>query len=163
MKIEPMTSEASESEGMASQRGTEQVSDVLVVAGAIIAGSRMLLAQRDYPADVAGLWELPGGKVEHGETPAQALARELCEELDVEIFAGAQLADVVRPKPGLTLVALRAEIVSGTPRALEHRAIEWADPDRLSELLDAGAIVPNDLGWVREMVAELQFRQRGPS
>ena len=42
-----------------------------VVAGAVIAGGRLLLAQRTYPAEVAGLWELPGGKVEPGETRAR--------------------------------------------------------------------------------------------
>ena len=45
-----------------------------VVAGAVIAGGRLLLAQRTYPADVAGLWELPGGKVEGGDPGASARA-----------------------------------------------------------------------------------------
>ncbi|MGB3699159.1 MAG: NUDIX domain-containing protein [Gordonia sp. (in: high G+C Gram-positive bacteria)] len=137
--------------------------EVLVVAGALVRGDRLLLAQRDYPAEVAGLWELPGGKVESDETPAQALARELCEELDVVVRVGAPLADIVRPRTGLTLVALRAEIVSGTPRAVEHRALRWVDADRIEAMCAAGEVVPNDLGWAREMVDDLRLRRRGPS
>ncbi|KJR08063.1 MULTISPECIES: (deoxy)nucleoside triphosphate pyrophosphohydrolase [Gordonia] len=132
--------------------------DVLVVAGAVLHRSRVLLAQRDYPAEVAGLWELPGGKVESGETPTQALIRELCEELDVRVSVGAPLADVVTPREGLKLVAHRARIVSGTPRAVEHRAIAWVDAHRLAELDRSGQIVPNDIGWIRELTAELQVR-----
>ncbi|ALG84118.1 (deoxy)nucleoside triphosphate pyrophosphohydrolase [Gordonia phthalatica] len=136
---------------------------VLVVAGAVLAGHRMLVAQRDYPEEVAGLWELPGGKVETGESPAEALVRELCEELDVVVSVGAALHDAVRPKPGLTLIAMRAEIVSGTPRALEHRAVRWVDSAELAALVEAGRMVPNDLGWAQEMVAELRTKRREPS
>lgn len=139
------------------------IGEVLVVAGAIIDGDRMLVAQRDYPESDAGLWELPGGKVESGESPEAALVRELCEELDVVVSVGAALGDVVRPKPGLTLIAMRAEIVSGTPRAVEHRAVRWVGSTALAELVDAGRIVPNDVGWAREMAAELQVRRREPS
>lgn len=136
---------------------------MLVVAGAVLDGHRMLVAQRAYPESVAGLWELPGGKVESGESPAEALVRELCEELDVVVSVGPALRDVVRPEPGLTLIALRAEIVSGTPRAVEHRAVRWVDSAGLAALVEAGHVVRNDLGWADEMVAELRLRQRGPS
>lgn len=136
---------------------------VLVVAGAVLRGHRLLLAQRDYPAAVAGLWELPGGKVETGESPNQALVRELCEELDVVVSVGAALHDVVRPDAGLTLVAMRAQIVSGTPRAVEHRAVRWVGADELAGLIDSGMLVPNDIGWAQELLAELQVRRRGPS
>lgn len=134
--------------------------EVLVVAAAIVDGDRLLLAQRDYPPAVAGLWELPGGKVQAGESRPAALAREVCEELDVEISVGTELADVVRPKPGLTLVAMRAVIVAGTPRAVEHRALEWVDFRELLAYIDGGKMVPNDLGWAQEMVAELQLKRR---
>ncbi|EGD56866.1 (deoxy)nucleoside triphosphate pyrophosphohydrolase [Gordonia neofelifaecis] len=137
--------------------------EVLVVAGAVLDGGRLLLAQRDRPAELAGLWELPGGKVEPGESPAQALVRELCEELDVSVSVGDSLAGVVRPKPGLTLVAMRATIVSGTVRAVEHRALRWVDADGLSELIQTGSMVPNDLAWARELMGELQVRRHGLS
>ncbi|GEE03749.1 DNA mismatch repair protein MutT [Gordonia spumicola] len=122
----------------------------------MIESGRLLLAQRAYPPELAGLWELPGGKVETGETLADALVRELCEELDVEVSAGDRLDVVVRPKPGLELVAVRARIVSGMPRAVEHRAIRWVAADELVELDRRGALVPGDRGWVPELLADLR-------
>ena len=60
----------------------------IVVAGALISGSSLLVAQRARPPELAGLWELPGGKVAAGESEAAALARELHEELGVEVVVG---------------------------------------------------------------------------
>ena len=65
------------------------VSNQIVVAGALISGSLLLVAQRARPPELAGLWELPGGKVAAGESDAIALARELREELGVEVTVGA--------------------------------------------------------------------------
>ena len=71
------------------------VPNQIVVAGALIVGATLLVAQRDRPPELAGLWELPGGKVAPGESDAAALARELDEELGVEVGVGARLgADV---------------------------------------------------------------------
>ncbi|MDT5100734.1 MAG: 8-oxo-dGTP diphosphatase, partial [Mycobacterium sp.] len=60
----------------------------IVVAGALIAGSALLVAQRERPPELAGLWELPGGKVAPGESDADGLARELHEELGVLVTVG---------------------------------------------------------------------------
>ena len=57
---------------------------IVVVAAAIVRDGRVLAARRTQPANVAGRWELPGGKVDPGETPEQALVRELREELGIE-------------------------------------------------------------------------------
>ena len=132
------------------------MSTVRVAAGAIRADGRLLLAQRAYPPELAGLWELPGGKAEPGESLADALVRELCEELDVTVRVGTPLAVTVRPKPGLELVALRAEIVAGRPRAVEHQAVRWVDAAALEELAAAGLIVPNDEAWLDELLADLR-------
>jgi 8-oxo-dGTP diphosphatase len=84
-----------------------------VVAGAIFRGGRLLLAQRTSPPALAGRWELPGGKVEEFETPQAALARELREELAVEVRCGARIGVDVQLSAGLVLRAYRAELVSG--------------------------------------------------
>ncbi len=69
----------------------------IVVAAAIIdeMSAKLLLAQRNYPPEVAGLWELPGGKVEDGETWQAALEREIAEELGMTIEAGQQFGAAV--------------------------------------------------------------------
>ena len=64
------------------------MSDQIVVAGALISGAALLVAQRERPPELAGLWELPGGKVAAGESDEAALARELQEELGVEVTVG---------------------------------------------------------------------------
>ena len=88
----------------------------IVVAGALIVDGALLVAQRARPPELAGLWELPGGKVAAGETDAQALARELREELGVDVVVGARLGGDVALTPAMTL---RAYLVTLTER---HRA-----------------------------------------
>ena len=137
----------------------------LVVAGAVIRGgaegSSLLLAQRDYPRELAGLWELPGGKVEPGETAAQALRRELREELGIEVVVGGAIGDPVALREDLELRAYRAEWTRGEPAALEHRAVAWFGPADLADLARRGEMVPADVGWVPEL-ADL-LRRPGPS
>lgn len=129
----------------------------IVVAGAIVdpLRGRLLLAQRRYPAEVAGLWELPGGKVEDGESTADALRRELIEELAVEVEVGAALTERVALRADLELIALRARIVEGTPIPVEHQAIRWVDAAGLTALAHDGSLVPADAVWVPELLVDL--------
>ncbi|ORL01951.1 DNA mismatch repair protein MutT [Prescottella equi] len=122
-----------------------------VVAAALIRDGRLLLAQRTRPPELAGLWELPGGKVEPGEAPSDAVRRELREELGVEATAGERIGADVQLRGGLVLRAYRAELVSGTPQALEHAVLRWVDALELREI----ALVGNDRGWLPELVALL--------
>jgi len=109
---------------------------VHVVAGVIRdARGRILLARRTDGRDLSGLWEFPGGKVETGETPEAALARELREELGIEATAGAPLIEVPQRYPHKRLRLDVREIASwsGTPRGLDGQALAWVPPHKLVE------------------------------
>ncbi|WP_440713702.1 (deoxy)nucleoside triphosphate pyrophosphohydrolase [Gordonia sp. FQ] len=140
-----------------------------VVAGAVIretpdGGRRVLMAQRDSPPDLAGLWELPGGKADDDETLAEALVRELDEELDIVVVAGEPLVERVVLRSGLTLVALWARLVEGDPRPVEHRSLRWVDATGLAELAACADMVPADTAWLPELFDVLHGPESaGPS
>lgn len=115
-----------------------------------VAGRRLcLVAQRGETMNHPGLWELPGGKVEAGETPQGALAREIDEELGVAIVVGEFLA---RSEVGVSGRRIRLDIYLATlarddgpdvPFVLaEHRAVRWIGADAIDELEWAPADVP---------------------
>lgn len=115
----------------------------IVVAGAVIDGDKLLIAQRAKPAELAGQWELPGGKVADGESEAEALRRELNEELGITVTVGSRLGqDVV--VGNLVLRAYRARLVNGTPHPHEHQALRWVG----AEELDTVGWVAADGGWI---------------
>lgn len=124
----------------------------VVVAGALIVGANLLVAQRDRPAELAGLWELPGGKVAPGESDAEALVRELDEELGVEVSVGARLGADVALSEAVTLRAFLVTQTGGTVSARDHRALRWVGAAEL-ETLDW---VPADRAWVPDLRAALR-------
>ncbi|MHB8913193.1 MAG: Nudix family hydrolase, partial [Lysobacter sp.] len=108
---------------------------VEVVAGVIRdARGRVLLARRTEGRDLAGLWEFPGGKREPGESPEAALARELHEELGIEVDIGAALINVPQAYPDKRL-RLDVRLIAhwrGTVRGLEGQALAWVPPHKLA-------------------------------
>ena len=117
---------------------------IRVVAAAITDGERVLAGRRAVHKRQAGCWELPGGKVEKGESDAAALAREISEELGMIIEVGDCLAESDhRYAHGvIRLVAYRCRWVSGEPRPTDHDRIAWIDADEASGLPWAPADVP---------------------
>ena len=101
-----------------------------VVAAVIIQNNRVFATQRGY-GDFKDGWEFPGGKVESGETPEEALIREIREELDVEISVDTFLCtvDYDYPKFHLTMHCYLCSIISGELILLEHEAAKWLDKD----------------------------------
>jgi 8-oxo-dGTP diphosphatase len=99
---------------------------VIVVGAAIISDGRLLAAQRSEPARLAGGWELPGGKVEPGESDTDALVRECHEELGVEIQIGDRVGGDWPLGEGAVLRVWTAHVVNGEPQPLEdHAALRW--------------------------------------
>jgi len=119
----------------------------IVVGAAIVAGGRLLAAQRAAPADLAGGWEFPGGKVNGGETDQEALIRECQEELGVVVEVGERVGGDWPLRDGLVLRVWFATVVSGTPIAKEHMALRWLGPDELFDV----PWLPGDLPVVRRV------------
>jgi mutator protein MutT len=116
----------------------------LVVAAAIVVDGRLLAARRTQPARLAGGWELPGGKVQPGESLEQACAREILEELGVVVEPLCRLGGEQQLGAGMTLSVVVARMVSGEPEPVlhEHDALRWLAPEELDEVTWLPADLP---------------------
>lgn len=113
---------------------SERNAPIHVVAGVLCdTRGRILLARRTEGRDLAGAWEFPGGKVEHGESPAQALHRELFEELGIEIGDIESLISVPQRYADKSIVLDVYKVLSyiGKPRGREKQALAWSPPEKL--------------------------------
>jgi 8-oxo-dGTP diphosphatase len=110
------------------------VKPVVVVGAAIVRAGALLAQQRAYPAEAAGLWELPGGRVEPGESETVALHRECVEELGVRVLVGERVGHDVPLRADKVLRIFAARLTEGEPepRAVEHRAVRWVGAEELA-------------------------------
>ena len=106
-----------------------------VVAALIWDGGRFLICQRPAHKARGLLWEFAGGKVEPGETKAQALARECREELAIPLSVGKIFMEVDHEYPDLKvhLTLFHAAISEGTPQMLEHNDIRWITVEEIPQ------------------------------
>ena len=108
---------------------------VEVVAALIRDGNKFMICQRPAHKARGLLWEFVGGKVENGETDAEALIRECREEIDVELKVNDLFIDLVHEYPDITvhLSLYNAEIAEGEPKMLEHNDIKWITPAEIPQ------------------------------
>ncbi len=113
-----------------------------VVAALIVRGGRLLIARRPEGRHMAGRWEFPGGKLEKGESPEDAVEREIREELGLDVRAGRiyQAIAYSYPEKDVLLLFYAAAVVSGEPRPIEEAEIRWVT---VAEL-DGYAFAPVD-------------------
>jgi 8-oxo-dGTP diphosphatase len=123
----------------------------LVVAALIRREGRVLMSRRRADQAMPLLWEFPGGKVEPGEAPDAALAREVREELGCEARVG-RIHDVVfhaYPDFDLYMLVYACDIASGTPAAVQVAEVAWVEATRLPEL----ELLPADYPLARALAA----------
>ncbi len=130
---------------------------VLVAAGVIIEGGRVLLSQRKAGAHLAGMWEFPGGKVDEGEDPRAALCRELTEELGIDAVVGEVIevtfhhyADADKAVLLLFFEAAR-RAASPDPKALDVADFMWA----AAADLEPTRFPPADVTILKKIISRL--------
>jgi mutator protein MutT len=115
-----------------------------VAIAVICRDGSVLICQRKADDRFGGLWEFPGGKCEPGETPAQAVQREVMEELGIEVHPDSALAPIEHhyPKLSVRLHPFLCHVIRGEPRPLHCQAAIWIAPTRLSEYQFPAANAP---------------------
>ncbi|WP_434809805.1 (deoxy)nucleoside triphosphate pyrophosphohydrolase [Microbacterium sp. bgisy189] len=117
---------------------------LIPVVGAVIERDGLVLCARRGGGPLAGWWEFPGGKVEPGEADAEALIREISEELACRIAVGEQVTGAKHDAPhvSIELTTYRCRLIAGEPIASEHSELVWLPVARLRELAWAPADLP---------------------
>lgn len=141
------------------------MSERIVVGAALVEDGRLLAARRSAPVELAGRWELPGGKVEPGETADAALARELREELGVDAEVSGRVPGEwpLRAPYVLQVWTARLRPGSAAPEPLQdHDELRWLGPDEIWDV----PWLDQDVPAVRQALAHLgsveDLTPRGP-
>jgi 8-oxo-dGTP diphosphatase len=125
-----------------------------VVGVAILEEGRLLAARRSHPPALAGLWELPGGKLEPGEELEAAAVREIDEELDCVVQVTGVLDGTSPISDHLHLRVVTARLVARDPVPREHDAVRWLRADELDEVSWSAADVAF-LDGLRDLLGSL--------
>jgi 8-oxo-dGTP diphosphatase len=115
---------------------TQPIVNVAVVAAVIQHGDRFLVTRRQGGVHLAGMWEFPGGKVGRNESHADALRREIVEELDSDVIVRRLVLEITHAYPDrtVTLFFYRCDLL-GTPTPMIGQEMEWVAREGLSSLL----------------------------
>jgi 8-oxo-dGTP diphosphatase len=129
-----------------------------VVAGLIVQSDKLLVCQRTRHQTMPLKWEFPGGKIEEGEQPRDALRRELEEELGINATIGDEVARIQHEYPNGGMVELRFYVVREFQGEIENRIfkdIQWAKPKELPkfDFLEADLTLVHDLAAGRLALA----------
>lgn len=121
-----------------------------VVAGVILQDGKILVCQRTRHQTMPMKWEFPGGKIEEGEQPRDALRRELEEELGIDATIGDEIARIKHEYKGGSSVELRFYLVQQYQGTIENRIfkdLQWTEPQNLPsfDFLEADLTLVNDL------------------
>lgn len=139
----------------APERPAEPPRQVLVAAAVVLRAGRVLLSQRKAGTHLEGAWELPGGKVEPDEDPRHAVARELREELGVDVDVGDIFDVTFHRYPGKSVLLLfyEASLAPGSPepRPIDVAAVRWAEAGELRD----GDFPPADVAVLAKVRARL--------
>ena len=127
---------------------------VEVVAALIWDNDKFLICQRPANKARALMWEFVGGKVEQGESKAQALIRECQEELNITVCVGETFMEVTHTYPDITvhLTLLNATIAQGVPQKLEHNDMRWITPSEIAIF----TVCPADEEILQEIIKRTQ-------
>ncbi|MED1382340.1 (deoxy)nucleoside triphosphate pyrophosphohydrolase [Bacillus mycoides] len=118
--------------------------NIYVVGAVIVQEEKILCAQRGPSKSLPLMWEFPGGKIEEGESPQEALKREISEEMHCSVQIGEQI-DYTAYEYDFGIVHLKTfycKLVEGSPVLTEHVAIKWLYPNELAALEWAPADIP---------------------
>ncbi|MFG3716836.1 (deoxy)nucleoside triphosphate pyrophosphohydrolase [Streptomyces massasporeus] len=138
------------------------MSERIVVGAALVEDGRLLAARRSAPVELVGRWELPGGKVEPGETAEAALARELREELGVDAEVGGRVPGEwpLREPYVLQVWTARLRPGSAAPEPLQdHDELRWLGPGEIWDV----PWLDQDVPAVRQALAHLGALEGLPS
>jgi len=118
--------------------------NIHVVGAVIMENGKILCAQRGSTKTLAYKWEFPGGKIDEGESPQEALKREITEEMHCKVEVGEQVEHTVYEYDfGIVhLTTFYCKIIEGEPVLTEHISIKWLLPNELSTLDWAPADIP---------------------